>query len=84
MSRFVILRGDPKVGTNVEIPFEELGLWVIGQDSALGPTSAMACVCLLCSAMVFGRERTDQHADFHYALAFGMPYGSGKARPWRP
>jgi len=70
MARFVLYRGTFQNGNVTEVPFEELGMWSVDMGGV-----AMACTCLLCGSLVFSRPNCERHADFHFALAAGRPFG---------
>lgn len=71
MARFEIIRGNPSVGATISVWFEEMGMWALDLT-----TAEMAHTCLSCGALVFGRPNCERHADFHFGLAAGRPWGA--------
>lgn len=69
-----VTRGNPSIGTVVEIVFGEPMNLLISQE---GETAELTVrTCQRCASVVVN---ADDHADFHYALAAGRPFEIGRA-----
>ena len=67
-----ITRGNPSIGAVVEIAFGEPMELLVKNGDDIEPLVVRPCQ--RCASIVVN---ADDHADFHYALAAGRPFGDG-------